>query len=52
MSYEQNLMNNDDFLLNNPTNDDEQENRPNYATTLEKYNSLIHFIFFNNLYFI
>jgi len=28
-------MTNDDFLLNNPENPNQNENRPNYATTLE-----------------
>jgi len=30
-------MTNEDFLLNNPENPDENENKPNYATTLQKY---------------
>lgn len=34
-------MKNEDFLLMNPVNEDDWANRPNYATTLEKFKLFI-----------
>ncbi len=36
-SFEQDLMKNQHFLQMNPVDENNIENRPNYATTLKKY---------------